>query len=437
MQVRGSAAGLNLGQAAVTRGRKPFLCNVLLIGLAAAMAALGQTRTAEIEAERDSKAARAQPDDISGLERALLEVKRRHIIERITEGYNGLNIRLGNMATSSGFALGPEFVREGLYGGRLRVDASALLSTKVWQKYQAGITMPQAARGRLALRAEAVRRDYRALEFYGQGPDSSRGGRSAYRLVDNALQGAAALLPLRRVHVGGFLGGLWTDVGGGRDKALANTGAVFTEASAPGLTNQATFLRKGIFGQVDYRDDSAGPKSGGNYVVQHTWYDDRSLGAFSFERWDIDVQQYVPFFNKTRRFALRARMIMTDTAPGQRVPFYMQPYVGGADDLRGFRPYRFTDRNAVVYNAEYRWEIFSGLDGALFFDAGKVMPHRGWLKFSDLETSAGFGLRFNARNRTFMRLDVGFSHEGFGIWLKFNDPFLPRQFGTGIGHPLY
>jgi outer membrane protein assembly factor BamA len=119
------------------------------------------------------------------------------------------------------------------------------------------------------------------------------------------------------------------------------------------------------------------------------------------------------------------------------MPFYLQPRLGGSDDLRGYRPYRFTDRNAVVYNAEYRWEIFSGLDGALFLDAGKVMPRSGHLSFSELEVSPGFGFRFNAANRTFIRLDFGFSHEGVGIWVKFNDPFLPRLFGTGTRQPLY
>jgi outer membrane protein assembly factor BamA len=398
---------------------------------------LGQTRTAEIEAERDKKSARAEPEEVSRPEKVLLEFKQRNILERITAGYNGFNIKFGGMATSSGFALGPEFVREDLGGGTFKVEASALVSTKVWQKYRAAITVPHAAGNLFALQAEAVRRDYRALEFYGQGPDSSRGGRSAYRLVDTAVQGGAAVRPLRHVHIGGLLGGLWTDIRSGHSNALANTASVFTEASAPGLTRQSTFLRTGIFGQIDYRDNPAGPKSGGNYVVQSTWYADQSLGVFSFRRWDIDAQQYVPFFNKTRRFALRGRLTLTDTASGQQVPFYLQPYVGGADDLRGFRPYRFTDRNAVVYNAEYRWEIFSGLDGALFFDAGKVMPHRGWLSLSNMETSAGFGLRFNMRDRTFVRLDVGFSHEGFGIWVKFNDPFLPRLFGTGMSQPLY
>jgi hypothetical protein len=31
---------------------------------------------------------------------------------------------------------------------------------------------------------------------------------------------------------------------------------------------------------------------------------------------------------------------------------------------------------------------------------------------------------------------VGFSHEGAAVWIKFNDPFTPRLFGAGSGHPL-
>ena len=31
--------------------------------------------------------------------------------------------------------------------------------------------------------------------------------------------------------------------------------------------------------------------------------------------------------------------------------------------------------------------------------------------------------RFNVRNNVFLRLDVGFSHEGFRVWVKFWNPF--------------
>ena len=103
------------------------------------------------------------------------------------------------------------------------------------------------------------------------------------------------------------------------------------------------------------------------------------------------------------------------------IPFYMQPSLGGSEDLRGYRPYRFRGNNLLAMNAEYRWEVFSGLDMALFGDAGKVFTRKSDYSLRDLESDAGFGFRFNARNKTFLRLDVGFSHEDFQIWVKFNN----------------
>ena len=105
------------------------------------------------------------------------------------------------------------------------------------------------------------------------------------------------------------------------------------------------------------------------------------------------------------------------------MPFYLQPTLGGSEDLRGFRPFRFYDDNLAVVNAEYRWESFSGLDMVLFADAGKVFHQRSQWNLKDLETSVGFGFRFNVRNSVFMRIDTGFSHEGYQLWLKFNNVF--------------
>jgi outer membrane protein assembly factor BamA len=61
-------------------------------------------------------------------------------------------------------------------------------------------------------------------------------------------------------------------------------------------------------------------------------------------------------FTKRRALALRDRTTLTDAAAGQVLPFYMQPVLGGSDDLRGFRPFRFADQNLLNLTAEYRWE---------------------------------------------------------------------------------
>jgi outer membrane protein assembly factor BamA len=101
----------------------------------------------------------------------------------------------------------------------------------------------------------------------------------------------------------------------------------------------------------------------------------------------------------------------------------MQPTLGGSNDLRGFRPFRFYDDNLIVFNAEYRYEIFAGMDMAIFGDAGKVFHSKKDWNVHDLEAAYGIGMRFNARNTVFMRVDAGFSHEGFQVWVKFNNVF--------------
>jgi outer membrane protein assembly factor BamA len=116
---------------------------------------------------------------------------------------------------------------------------------------------------------------------------------------------------------------------------------------------------KGVFGEYDWRDNPFGPRHGSSYVVQYLRLNDRDIRLNDFNLLEIDLQQYVPVANRSRVFALRARTRLTDTPSGQTVPFYLQPVVGGSDDLRGFRPFRFSGNNSLVLNGEYRWAIFA------------------------------------------------------------------------------
>lgn len=405
---------------------------------AAAYAQEPATRADLIEREREQKAARLAPDEVSKLERRLRAFKDGKYLERFAAGYNGLRVKTGNMVTGGGFALGPEYFREDLWRGQMTARASAQISTRGYTKFEAEAKAPRLAGGRISLEALASRRDYKSLQYYGTGPERGKDLRTNYRLEDTSVDGVFAAVLGRGMKMGASTGYLWTNVGPGTDRRFISADKVFGPDVAPGIDGQANYWRSGVFAQYDYRDDPAGmAKSGGNYVFQYSWFRDQELGRLGFRRMDIEAQQFVPFLNKTRVIALRAKTTLTDSNGDERIPFYLQPVIGGSDDLRGYRFFRFSDRNSLVMNAEYRWEIFSGLDGALFVDAGKVFPRRGMLNFSNLESSAGFGLRFNARNATFMRIDAGFSAEGFQLWIKFNDVFLSRRFGTTTGQPVY
>jgi hypothetical protein len=58
------------------------------------------------------------------------------------------------------------------------------------------------------------------------------------------------------------------------------------------VDRQTDFFRYGGFVQLDYRDDPHGPKSGGNYVGQHTWYQDTQFHRYGFRRLDVNLEQY-------------------------------------------------------------------------------------------------------------------------------------------------
>lgn len=395
-----------------------------------------KTRAEEIEQERQERLSHLKPEQQSNVEQEAVKIEERKLPERLLGGFNGLGVKFGGLVAGSGFALGPQYLREDLFSGNLTFRTSAQGSLKLYQKYELQMTLPKLANNHVFVDFYSSHRNYPRINFYGLGARSPKGQRSDYRLEDTGTDLIVGVRPVRMVKLAGSVGYLWVNVGPGTDSRLISTEQEFTPEQAPGIDRQADFFRYGAFVQVDYRDDPSGPKSGGNYMAQYTWYQDRKLGLHDFRRLDVDLQQYVGFFNRRRVIALRARTVLTDTETGQVLPFYMNPVLGGSEDLRGFRPFRFADKNLLSLTGEYRWEAFSGLDMALWVDGGKVFPRHAQLNFSNLEASYGFGLRFNALNRTFIRLDVGFSREGFQIWFKFNDVFAQHPFGTRSAQPV-
>ena len=381
-----------------------------------------ETRAAEIIAERQAKAAKSGSEVNSRLEQRLLFVKEQRILERISAGIGGLRLKLGGVATGGGFALGPEYLVQN-EEGRFQFRVAAQTSTKLFQRYEAEFDASPFESDRIFLRFHAVNHNYPELQYYGPGPDSMKTGRSNYRLQDTAVDGDVGVRLTRHLSLVGGTGYVMNDIGPGASTRLISTEQQFGPSQAPGIDRPADFLRYGGYLQFDYRDRPGGPRRGGNYTLQFNRFADRTLGRHDFNRLDLELQQYIPVLNERQVIALRARTTLTGTQQGQSVPFYMQPILGGSESLRGYRPYRFRDNNLLLLNVEYRYEIFSGLDMALFADAGKVAPRRGLINFRELESTVGFGLRFNVRNNVFMRIDTGFSQEGFQVWLKFNDIF--------------
>jgi outer membrane protein assembly factor BamA len=124
-----------------------------------------------------------------------------------------------------------------------------------------------------------------------------------------------------------------------------------------------------------------------------------------------------------RTLVFRVRNETAFAEDNQIVPFYLQPTLGGPDDLRGYDRYRFYGNGVSVASGEYRWSISQMIEMAVFGEGGNVYQRPGLIGIRDLRGDGGFGLRFKNKQASIMRFDVGFSPEGVHVWFVFNDIF--------------
>ncbi len=104
------------------------------------------------------------------------------------------------------------------------------------------------------------------------------------------------------------------------------------------------------------------------------------------------------------------------------MPFYLQPTIGGARSLRGYRSFRYRDRSALLLQTEYRWRINDLVTGALFYDAGAVA--RTFDDFGRFERNYGVSLRAGVDLGAVFRMDLAFGgREGTRLLIRFDDVF--------------
>ena len=403
-----------------------WLCVIAAIAAAAPVAAqtpapaVPQTREEALRITREEKQKSVTPYTPNGLERGMRVAEER--MTRFLASPDGIYFKFGSLATGSGFAFGTGYRNRRLANREGALTAWAAISLKKYWALETRFDLPDLADGRLAITTYARYQDYPQEVYFGIGPAARRGDETRYQLDTTLAGGRVGIKPTSVVTVGGGLEYQRPVLGPGRNRRFPSIDDVFDDASAPGRFGPLNYLRASTFLHVDYRQPRNARK-GGWYRFEASHFEDSS-DAFTFRRFDADLRQFVSVFAERRVFAARLYVSTSDPAPGARVPFYLMPTLGGHDSLRGFRDYRFRGPHAILTNAEYRWEIWSGLDAALFYDAGKVALRRSDLKFQELAKAYGFGFRFNTDNGTILRIDAGFgSQDGKHLYIVFGDVF--------------
>jgi outer membrane protein assembly factor BamA len=175
--------------------------------------------------------------------------------------------------------------------------------------------------------------------------------------------------------------------------------------------------------RYDTSDSQIHPRRGLRLIVQNDLAS-AALGNSnaSFHRLTLDLRKYLLLFGRSDVFAVR---FLVQKIAGDKIPLFEFPILGGGSMLevmRGFPKNRFLDKGKLLANAEYRFPIWRKLGGNVFVDAGCVWPSWGKVDLGKGAVDAGAGLRYFLEN-FLIRMDIGFSREGTGLYFEFNHVF--------------
>ena len=379
-----------------------------------------QTRADAQRQAREEKQKHLAPYEPDGLERAL-DLAENRIVPLLQR--DGLFAKMGGISTGSGFAYGGGYRDRSLIGRRGSGEVWGAISLRRYWALEGRVRYPLVASARLEVEGYARRYSYPQEDFFGLGQDSRRADRVNFSLRGEYAGARLHAKPAKALSLAAGLEFQRPRVGAGTSGSLPSIGAIFDDVNTPGLARQPNFLRRSLSAEIDYRRP-LNARRGGFYRVDLNQFVDRATGEFTFTRTDVDLRQYVSFLNERRVLAGRLWMSMSDVDPARRMPFYFMPALGGNDTLRGFRARRFYGPHAILVQGEYRWEIWSGFEAALFYDAGKVTLRRADLDLRGLERDYGFGFRFNTDNGVVMRVDAAFgSRDGKHLHVVFGGIF--------------
>ena len=377
----------------------------LLCGVSPAVAqSEPQTRAEALRQEREKKQQQLKENEPDPLQRGLNYAENRGLFLIARDGFHP---KIQTLTTGSGYAFGAGYRTRSLFARQGVLELWTAGSLKKYWAMESRAFFPALADGRVMALGVASLREYPREDFFGLGPDSRRGDHSSFALRTMRVSGQAGVRVARPLTVGGGLAVLQPRTGRGRNRTVPSIEQRFDAQSAPALGERLNFVESTLFAELDYREP-LNARKGGFYRLDVTRFRDADE-AWTFNRTELDLRQYIGLLGGRRVLALRGWLSTADAPESSNgVPFFLMPSLGGNDTLRGFRNYRFRGPHAMLLQAEYRWEIWAGLEAALFYDAGKVALRRADLDFRGLQDDYGFGFRFNTMNAVVLRIDTAF-----------------------------
>ena len=310
----------------------------------------------------------------------------------------------------------------------LDFHTSARVSIKKYWEIDANLRLTKASlgdtSGSLKIDLYGVVKDMPRLDFFGIGPNSREQDRAVFHYRETAV-GLDIVKPVEKhLDLGGAIEGIFPRIIRITNPTVRSVERVYSEASAPGIRSQPNFLH--LVGYAELHSAESQPEARKlKYKFFYHFFRDGRDHLYSFRRFDADLSNKFPFGKN--EFRIRGLLSFSDTSAGQRVPFYLMQTLGGAntrsvETLRGFRDYRFRDRDFMLLQLEYMRELYGPINFITFYDTGKVASAISRFDVGRWRHTYGFGLAIVQRKtedvifRFYIALGSGEgSHTYFGM----------------------
>jgi hypothetical protein len=274
------------------------------------------------------------------------------------------------------------------------------------------------------------------IYFYGLGPNTLPTGKAAFGLTQT-IAGGSAVVPLGRggISLSAELNGRIPQLRPDARETVPTIGSLYTEATAPGLTTQPSFLQPGVGFRMQPTVFAQHLRL--NYLAEFQDFTALGNSAYSFRRWTADLNHEFPLDTKVHLTAasdqngpdsctpdpndkcpspthvstainhegsVAIRLLMTGSIADahSNVPFYFDPTIGGSDlngnaILPSYPDYRFRAPNLILLRGTVEHSLPKIPLGAYFsVDAAKSALTRSDIDFTNLRQSYTVGLTVHA-----------------------------------------
>lgn len=275
------------------------------------------------------------------------------------------------------------------------------------------------------------------LNYFGEGNDSSLAGASLFGMTQtivgaNAIKPVYEWAPIRKLNLAllGEINGRFVDIRGKDGESVPSIDAVYTNATAPGLSSQPGFVQmsQGIRIKPD-----TGDYLKLNYTGKFEEFFAPSSSTNSFLRWTVDLNHTIDLYGNakaattntdqhgpdscahvndkcpeiphTRNLSgfITARLLLSESinSATSAVPFYFQQTLGGQDidgnlTLGSYQDYRYRAPNLLLLQESFEHSIWGPFGFKFMADEGRVAVTRDDLGFSHLRHSFAAGITLRA-----------------------------------------